>query len=244
MPQAILNSYLAASVPEPPTPEFWLRSDEGVTLGGSPAVNGGLVDTWEDRTGNGWDATQPTMAQQPTYNTSVLNGFPALNFPAATNQLMIIPSANSITPAVEVGLSWFAVLRPTDFAAAGVLLQKNGSGIVQWYLPTSGKQIFSNGTESTPSTTALTAAAWNRVGMRVNWSVGPANYYLDGVIDGTEATGVTGSGSGADLYIMGNPPPFVFPFKGDIVELLYYTRIVTPTEAATIDAYFVARYGL
>lgn len=246
--RTLLNPYRFVAGPlAPPTPEFWLRSDFEVELGGIPATNGGTLDFWGDMTGNGWDAIQGTAAQRPIYNTNVINGLPAINFPATTNQLLRILLTDAIMPNAVSTFSFFAVVRPADFTAAQILLNRSsGLGFFQWYLPTTGRQIFSNGTESSPSNTSLAAAAWNRIGMKLDWSVGPMDYYLDGVADGSPAAGVTGAFSDdpTTLYLFGSSPSFVFPFKGDVAEVLFYTRIVTPAEVATIDAYFADRYGL
>lgn len=246
MPQAILNSYLMAVALAPPTPDVWYRSDFGVTLLTVPAVNGGLVDEWADKTGNGFKAVQATTAQQPTYNTGVLNGQPALNFPRTPNQLMTIPSSAALLPATNTAFSFFAVIRPTDFTSPMLLFEGDtGSGFVQWYIATTGKQIWSDGTESTPSSTSLTAGAWNRIGLRVPvHGSGTNTYYLQGAADGAPSQGISGSVGAIVTSFLGDRPPFVFPLIGDIVEFLFYTRDVTAPEIAAIDAYLVARYAL
>lgn len=245
----IINPFLV--VPSDPMPpldmQVWYRSDFEVELGGVPAVNGGLLDWWGDKSANGHEAIQPTMAQQPTYNEGVINGLPAINFPAATNQLMDIANGSSdLVPPTNTAFSLFAVLRPTDFASPMVLSQRNSAaGQVQWYIATSGKQIWSNGSESLPSDTSLTAAAWNRIGFIVpNHSTGNVTYYLNGAADGVQALGVSGGSGSSELVFMGNPPGFVFPFKGDVAEYLFYTREVTGSEVTQIDNYFTSRYAL
>lgn len=51
-----------------------------MNAGGTDAVNGERIDTWEDQSGNGNDVTQGTDASRPTYNTAVVNGQPVLSF--------------------------------------------------------------------------------------------------------------------------------------------------------------------
>lgn len=245
----IINPFFVepADLMPPLDMQVWYRSDFEVELLTLPAVNGGPLDWWGDKSANGHQAIQITGGQQPTYNENVLNGFPAINFPAATNQLMdVVDGAADLTPPANTAFSLFAVLRPTDFAAAMVLTQRNsGTGLVQWYLATTGKQIWSNGTESLPSDTALTAAAWNRVGFIVpSHSSGNVTYYLNGIADGVKALGVSGGSGSSELVFMGNPPGFVFPFKGDVAEYLFYNREVTGPEVTQIDNYFTSRYAL
>lgn len=234
-------------VPDPPTPTAWWRSDFGVEKSGSPAVNGGLVDFWENMTGDTlWDATQTTVADQPTYNTGVLNGHPAINFPRTPNEQFDVPSAPSTAfPATNTDFAFFTVIRPTDFTIAMNLTSRlRSSGNVQWYINTSGKQVWSDGTDSAASTTSLTAGAWNRVGLRVPvYGTGAVHYYLNGAADGSPAQGVSGGAGALGLGLYGSPA-FAFPLIGDAVEFLFYTRDVTPAEVTQIDNYFKARYGL
>ena len=245
MPQAILNSFLMGEL-GPPAPDVWYRSDFGVENGGSPAVNGGLVDLWDDKSGNGFEAVQATMAQQPTYNEGVLNGWPALNFPATPNQLLTIPSSSALLPAANSTFSFFYVLRLTALGTFMVLFEGDtGSGLVQYYIDNTGKQVWSDGSASTPSTTAITAGVWTRIGLRVPLHGSGMNfYYLDGVLDGSPGQGVSSSIGAVVTSFLGDRPPFVFPLVGDIAEFLFYARDVTPTELAQIDSYFVSRYSL
>lgn len=247
MPQAIINSYITGVVPDPPTPTAWWRSDFGVEKSGGPAVNGGLVDFWENMTGDTlWDATQTVLAEQPTYNTGVLNGHPAINFPRTPNQQFdVISAPSSSFPATNNDFAFFAVIRPTNFASAmNLTARPRSSGTVQWFVDTAGKQVWSDGTASAASTTALTAGAWNRIGLRVPvFASGSVHYYLNGAADGSPSQGVSGGAGSAALGLFG-APAFVFPLIGDAVEFLFYTRDVTPAEVTQIDNYFKARYGL
>jgi hypothetical protein len=141
----------------------------------------------------------------------------------------------------------FAVIRPTNLTNYMVLFEGDtGTGFVQWYIEiTTGKQIFSDGNPSAASNTGVTAAAWNRVGVRVpTRGSGNTNYYLNGAADGVQSQGISGSVGASPTSFLGDRPPFVFPLIGDIVEFLFYTRDVTAPEIAAIDAYFVARYAL
>ncbi len=55
---------------------LWLKADKGT----STTVNNALVSTWNDQSGNGIHVAQTATAQQPSFATNVLNGFPALQF--------------------------------------------------------------------------------------------------------------------------------------------------------------------
>jgi hypothetical protein len=59
---------------------LWLKADSGVTLSGSD------VSTWADQSGNGKDATASGTAR-PTYQSSGINGMPAISFNGTTNRM-------------------------------------------------------------------------------------------------------------------------------------------------------------
>jgi hypothetical protein len=69
--------------------QVWLRADRGVyTDAGcstTPAVNGNNVRCWQDQSGKNRNATQNTAANQPVYQTSVINGQPSVRFGGATD---------------------------------------------------------------------------------------------------------------------------------------------------------------
>ena len=49
--------------------------------------DGDPVSTWADTSGNGNNATQISASNQPTFNTNVLNGFPAITFDGSNDYL-------------------------------------------------------------------------------------------------------------------------------------------------------------
>lgn len=61
---------------------LWLKADENVynDAGTTLAADGDLVRQWNDRSGNGNNASQGTAGNRPTYKTNVINSKPALRF--------------------------------------------------------------------------------------------------------------------------------------------------------------------
>src|SRR5688572_4090967 len=55
---------------------LWIKADAGT----STTTNGASVSLWQDASGNGNNVSQATVAQQPLYATSVMNGYPAIQF--------------------------------------------------------------------------------------------------------------------------------------------------------------------
>jgi hypothetical protein len=56
---------------------LWLDASDATTFSYS---SGSLVSQWNDKSGNGRNFTQATVGLQPTRNTNVQNGLPALDF--------------------------------------------------------------------------------------------------------------------------------------------------------------------
>lgn len=55
---------------------LWLKANAGTTS----TVNATAISTWSDQSGNGVHVSQSTAAQQPSFATNVLNGFPGIQF--------------------------------------------------------------------------------------------------------------------------------------------------------------------
>src|SRR5689334_14409355 len=88
---------------------LWLKADAGT----STTVNFGAVSQWDDMSGNGNHATQPTSSQQPLFTTSLINTMPALFFDNANspnNDLLSIADANNLDN--TSGLTILTVTRP------------------------------------------------------------------------------------------------------------------------------------
>ena len=59
------------------SPALWLDASDETTLSGP---GGGAVSTWSDKSGNGYDLTQNTSANQPTSGTRTINGLNVIDF--------------------------------------------------------------------------------------------------------------------------------------------------------------------
>jgi hypothetical protein len=66
----------------------------------SIVVNGSTVSQWNDQSGHGYNATQGTAANQPTYNATGLNGYPALMFNGSSQYLASGVPAGAFSSAI------------------------------------------------------------------------------------------------------------------------------------------------
>ena len=96
---------------------LWLDAADASTI----TLNGSTVSQWNDKSGNGRNATQATSANQPVYTTNAINGLSVLTF-ANTPKSFVMPSGVYATnPKV------FVVIRSTSNSALQVPLRLQGS---------------------------------------------------------------------------------------------------------------------
>ncbi|MGA0398231.1 MAG: hypothetical protein ACO3O3_13810 [Ilumatobacteraceae bacterium] len=76
MPAGVGVSTASSFSPLDLSPALWLDASDESTLSGP---GGGAVSQWDDKSGNGNDATQATSANQPTSGTRTLNGLNVLD---------------------------------------------------------------------------------------------------------------------------------------------------------------------
>ena len=74
------------------TTELWLDAADASTI----TLNGSTVSQWNDKSGNGRNATQATAANQPTYIANSINGKSALDWDGV-NDSMAVSGAISTT---------------------------------------------------------------------------------------------------------------------------------------------------
>ncbi len=84
---------------------LWLEAD-GVT-----ANDGASVSAWADQSGNGFNATQSTAAQQPTYQVGAMGGQPALRFNSSQTPGTNLTLGANYIYSTNDGVSIMAVVR-------------------------------------------------------------------------------------------------------------------------------------
>jgi len=65
------------------SPAAWFDASDESTI----TDTGGAVDTWADKSGNGYDVTQATAANKPTTGTRTMNGLNVLDFDGSSDYL-------------------------------------------------------------------------------------------------------------------------------------------------------------
>lgn len=104
---------------------LWLKADAGT----SSSVNGAAVSSWADQSGNGVVLNQSAAAQQPVFISSLMNGFPAIEFDnnssSGQNDYFITPD-NPIFDNTN-GYSFFTVTRMKGLGDAQSIISKRNN---------------------------------------------------------------------------------------------------------------------
>ncbi|WP_186280224.1 T9SS type A sorting domain-containing protein [Fluviicola chungangensis] len=111
-----------AGVGSSATNVLWLKADAGT----STSTNNAPVASWTDQSGNGVVLSQSTAIQQPLYVSSLMNGFPAIEFDnnngTGQNDFFSAPD-NPIFDNTN-GYSFFTVTRMKGFGNAQSIISK------------------------------------------------------------------------------------------------------------------------
>jgi hypothetical protein len=212
---------------------LWLDPTDTSTV----TLNGSNVSQLNDKSGLGYNMTQATSGNQPTYSTA-LNGNRMLTFTQASSTRL----SNSSFPAFigSGSASYFLVEynmtapsgNPSPFGYSagpnfGLIMQYNAGF-------TGGLQPFSTGVSSFTSATPRLIFLYKE-------NVGSTN--MIGFINGTSQTvSDTTSGTYSGTFNVGSGPNGFI--SGNICELIIFNRSLTTAERQQIEGYLAYKWGL
>lgn len=115
------------------TNAFWIKADAGT----STTTNGAALTQWNDVSGNGNHVTQATVAQQPIFTSSLMNGYPSVSFDnsqvAGQNDFLTAPDAANLDN--TNGLTIFTVIHPVTLGSArSIIAKRTNVGVNQAYM--------------------------------------------------------------------------------------------------------------
>lgn len=228
---------------------IWLDGNDGPTVktsAGGNAANGQTVGRWQDksvlsgaRTGNPADMTQDRTANMPPYNTSAINGMPALA-PTGSHWMAIQNAANQPPKySSATGISGMAVV--TRPSATGTIFSggynNNDAGGPQLRFDQNQVNVVRS-YQSDIVRTGAAAAGPHVIGFDAS-SAG-TTAFLDGV-------GTTASRDAAFTaplsQIFGNAFGTEY-LNAPCGEIIYYLRRVSNAERQQIEGYLAWKWGL
>jgi hypothetical protein len=223
-------------------PAAWWDAADASTI----TVSSGDVSQWDDRTGNGWNVAQGTVANQPRYGDVTLNGVNVLTFTAANGERL--NGTQTGFNALTNGSTLIAVARSGSNAASKILVsQALGSGTAATvFLQALDTEVWNSNVASASVSVGSATTTWRRhavvipAGTGNNVTIeqdgGATTATSSGTTSGTAATGV--------LRIGTNAADTGARFLGDVAEIILWDRELTATERARVDAYLVRKWGL
>lgn len=216
--------------------KLWLRSDTGVTL------NGLNVNSWQDQSGNLFDAFQINITNQPTYNNNALNSKPAVHFNG--NQILngvIIPSLSSSSLSIFIVASGTSMSDPYNvlfdigpYGPGGFWISKQFNDLT----------IYSNNSIYTTSNGLLASTGFPAKIFEYKKKFGIiSESFINTVISGSStATSFTGSFTNGS-YNIGGDPTYSGLWNGDIFEIIVFDRVISNSEEILINNYLIKKYS-
>lgn len=231
-----IHQTLAATPDTIPDLTLWLDASEGVTTDGStPAVDGELVQQWDDQSGEGNHAVQLTSGNRPTFETNVFNGQPTLRF--ATNKAIV--TSSFLDASYNTAFTFFIVANKANDD-----LQVSSSNQTSTFF--SGRQgflIYNSGNLTDTQTQTAAGIATTSLGIetfRYNGSMKTLRF--NGFTRINEAA--TGNLGLSGALTVGARSSNDFYYSGDIAEVLIYNRALTDSEVDEVEEYLATKYGL
>ncbi len=231
---------------------LWLSADKSVysNAGTTLAINASNVQQWNDRSGNGKNASEGTTSNRPNYYTNVLNGQPVIRYTASNNDRLLatglstgnqasiwVVASYSSLPSSNPGLIQGAATGNGFSASAG---DKN---IGMWLSNANqpwGRGIQSNGTQVNIPTSTTTAA---NTFYLINNSYDGSNItqYINNAASGSVAyNGTLGSWTDMAIGVQAGSECW----NGDIAEVIAYNTALNSAQRLILANHLAAKYGL
>ena len=232
---------------------LWLKADAGT----SSTLNATAISSWNDQSGNAINLSQTVAAQQPSYTTGVLNGFPAIQFDnvngANVNDKLIGPDSPLLDN--TSGYSFFMVSQPqtVDNNARVIISKRTTVAVDQSFMHFffTGSRFYSdiqtnNNRYNTASTfTANTPFLIDQFFDGTLAMASRCRTYVGGTLDVTSAETSTLVADNVSPVILGSTDATdPRPFGGYIAEVIIYRTALNDASRIIIDNYLSAKYNI
>lgn len=232
---------------------LWLKADAGT----SSTINATAISSWNDQSGNGINVSQTVAAQQPSYTSNVLNGFPAIQFDningANVNDKMIGPDSPLLDN--TSGYSFFMVTRPqnVDNNARVIVSKRTAVAVDQSFMQFffTGSRFYTDiqSNNDRYNTSATFVANTNYIiGQFYNGTLAAASRCRTFINSGLDITSTETS-----TLVTDNVSPLVIgstdagdprPFGGYMAEVIVYRSALNEASRIIVDNYLSAKYNI
>ncbi len=213
---------------------LWLSADRVAGL-----ADGAALATWSDASGLGNDLAG---SGSPTWESTALNGMPAVRFVAASSQYFTRAAVSGFDGKT---MALFLVLNWTGTGADSVVFSAGPNP--------NGKAVFLRGSSGHVTLTKNSVINLLETGYRIETPTGPMILslagdatglmfcYRDGVVQGVTVDGTTFSAG--DLFVGARAGPGVF-MEGWVAEVVYYDADLSQANREGILCHLSKKYGV
>lgn len=244
----LINPYRfgAATVPWTPaniTTALWLDASDATTI----TTVSGAVSQWNDKSGNGRNATQGTAANRPTYTSAGQNGLNVLTFDG-TDDWLALP--NTTNP--SNGNATFAACKP-NHTALGAFVIGRAYNWGSWQLASAGTgttarygmgrdgidEAFATTTGLTNNTDKVLTGTYDNTNVRVSSNGGTFTstaYTPNPTYNASDATTVGAARNTSNTIAS--------PFRGPMYEIVVLHSAPSQATIDRMQGYLAHKWGL
>jgi len=211
-----------------------LVSDEGVLTNGTAVIN------WNDQSGNGNNAYQNTVVNQPAYVQNSMNGLPVIRF-NGSNSTMLLPTSSSL------GIQ--------DNPYEIFIVAKSSSGNVQFLIAGGANEQFEYHLNGAAGARFIPLTSkYLDIGTATNYTNGQTHVFsarasssggavrIDGIDGGTSSDNILSSNS-ANL-LLGVRSDGTYYLNGDLAEVIIYNTNLSAPDRSAVEHYLAERYNM
>lgn len=196
------------------------------------------LSSWPDLSGNGYNLSQATGVNQPTYYSSTagktVNGKPAVWFDG-TDDYMQESTSLTLQPA-----SFFAVVKMTTSGAAQAIIGSEGNGPAEWRLNANKLDLLRQNVQDLGSSTG-TVTDGSLAFVATTWSGTAIVFYINSATADSTVS-VTASMSGGVIELASNTHQAEWA-NGAFCEIAIYNNVVSSAAITQWHSYASAKWG-
>lgn len=214
--------------------QLWLDASDASTI-----TIGTGVSQWNDKSGNGNNATQATGSAQPTVQTAAQNGRNTIRFTAASLQVMALTSTINLT---STGYTFLGVIRRGGPSGTNILPIVTSSSNNRVYVPMwfSDGNLYMTGTaQQTYTSSAQSSTTYNQFSGTYNSAGTSGAMYFNG-----SSLSVTSGASGTVTMSFDQIGRSIDGYaNGEIAEILLYNSVLSTANRQAVEAYLKAKWA-